>query len=172
MSYTSSDNIIRRARRLVSQFNTRNADELARALKVQVMPVNFVRQRGVYKVIERNAFIFIKADLDSVMHDIVLLHELGHHLLHRREATQFQEFNIFDMRNDRMEFEANLFAAEIALPDEDILEYIAQGYDASQIARAMYSDINLVALKASDLNRRGYNLNELERSNDFLKYNK
>lgn len=172
MSYTSSDAVISRARRLVSQFNTRNASELAAALGVTIMPVNFVKQRGVYKVIERNAFIFIKADLDPIMHEIVLLHELGHHLLHRREATQFQEFNIFDMRNDRMEFEANLFAAEIALPDNDMLEYISQGYDASQIARAMYSDINLVALKASDLNRRGYNLRELDRKDDFLRYDK
>lgn len=169
---SSSDSIVRRARRLVSQFNTRDAAELAAGLGVTIMPVSFVRQRGVYKVIERNPFIFIKADLDPVMREIVILHELGHHLLHRREATQFQEFNIFDMRNDRMEFEANLFAAEIALPDADILEYISQGYDASQIAKAMYSDINLVALKASDLNRRGYSFKELDRQDDFLKYNK
>ena len=47
-----------------------------------------------------------------------------------------------------MEYEANMFAAQVALPDEEILEYIYGGYDVGQIARAMCSDINLVALKA------------------------
>jgi hypothetical protein len=48
-----------------------------------------------------------------------------------------------------------LFAAQVALPDEENLEYIYGGYDVGQIARAMCSDINLVALKVSELNTRG-----------------
>ena len=73
------------------------------------------------------------------------------------------------MQTSRMEYEANLFAAEISLPDDEILDYIYQGMDVSQIARAMYSDINLVALKASDMIRRGYNFNQVDHRNDFLK---
>lgn len=48
------------------------------------------------------------------MEKIVLLHELGHDTLHRDEATKvggFKEFNIFDMRDNRMEYEANIFVA-------------------------------------------------------------
>ena len=47
------------------------------------------------------------------MENIVLLHELGHDTLHREEATKaggFEEFNIFDIRDSRMEYEANIFA--------------------------------------------------------------
>ncbi|MDO5401342.1 MAG: ImmA/IrrE family metallo-endopeptidase [Eubacteriales bacterium] len=137
-----------------------------------VVPRNFTKQKGVYKVIERNRYIFIKADLHPVMHSIVLLHEIGHDVLHRAEAIRvggFQEFNIFDMRDHRMEYEANMFAAQIALPDEDILELIYNGYDVGQIARAMESDINLVALKVAELNSRGYSFREQEHRNDFLK---
>lgn len=58
-----------------------------------------------------------------------------------------------------MEYEANLFAAEIILPDHEIIDYMKQGYAASQIAVAMNSDVNLIALKATDLKRRGLALN-------------
>ena len=73
------------------------------------------------------------------------------------------------MTSNSMEYEANLFAAQIALPDEEILDYIFSGLDASQIARAMNSDINLVALKVSELSRRGYSFRNIEHRNDFLK---
>ena len=93
------------------------------------------------------------------------LHEIGHDQLHRKQATVFQEFNLFDMTSNSMEYEANLFAAQIALPDEEILDYIFSGLDASQIARAMHSDINLVALKVSELSRRGYSFRNIEHRN-------
>ena len=121
-------------------------------------------------MILRNPFIFIKKDLDPIMRKIVLLHELGHHALHRREAQIFQEFSLFtDMTVSRMEYEANLFAAEISLPDDEILDYIYQGYDAAFIAAAMDSDINLVALKVAELKRRGHKFHSLEHNNRFLK---
>ena len=59
----------------------------------------------------RNRFMFIKDNLHPVMENIVLLHELGHDTLHREEATRtggFEEFNIFEMQDNRMEYEANI----------------------------------------------------------------
>ena len=96
-------------------------------------------------------------------------HEIGHAVLHRGEAKLFQEFSIFDMRNDRREYGANSFAAEIALPDEEVLEYIREGYDAETIAKCMGSDKILVALKVENLNRRGYRFRLPESQQDFLK---
>lgn len=167
-----AEDAVRKAESIVRKCETRNADQIARELGLIVIPRNFTKQKGVYKVIERNRYIFIKADLHPVMHSIVLLHEIGHDVLHRAEAIKaggFQEFNIFDMRDHRMEYEANMFAAQIALPDDDILELIYNGYDVGQIARAMESDINLVALKVAELNSRGYSFREQEHRSDFLK---
>ena len=84
----------------------------------------------------------------------------------------FQEFNIFDMRENRMEYEANIFAAQASLPDDTIIEYIKDGYDIQQIAKAMHSDINLIALKVDTLNSQGYQFRKQEHRNDFLKYTK
>ena len=162
--------IIKKARTYVRTYGTRDPETLARELGVRIHDADFVRLKGVYKVIKRNPFIFIKKDLDPVMRRIVLLHELGHHALHRREAQIFQEFSLFaDMTVSRMEYEANLFAAEVSLPDDEILDYIYQGYDAGFIAAAMDSDINLVALKVAELNRRGHVFHSLEHRNRFLK---
>ena len=76
------------------------------------------------------------------------------------------------MRDNRMEYEANLFAAQISLSDEDFLELAERGYDTQQIARTLNSDINLVALKADTLISQGYRLRQQEHCNDFLRYNK
>lgn len=116
--------------------------------------------------------MFIKDNLHPVMENIVLLHEIGHDSLHRDEATKaggFKEFEIFNMRDNRMEYEANLFAAQISLPDEDFLELAERGYDTQQIARTLCSDINLVALKGDTLISQGYRLRRQEYQNRFLK---
>lgn len=159
------------ADRVVSRYQTRDPRRLADELGIMIMPQPFVRQKGAYKVIKQSRFIFIKQDLSPVMKDIVLLHEIGHDVLHRREAVRaggFQEFNIFDMSNRQMEYEANIFAAQVSLPDEDVLEYIFRGCDVGQIARVMGSDINLVALKVAELSHRGYSFKRQEYRSDFL----
>ena len=151
---------------------TRDPHKIADELGIEIMYCPFSAQRGAYKVIMRNRFMFIKEDLHPVMENIVLLHELGHDSLHRDEATKvggFKEFNIFDIRDSRMEYEANVFATQIALPDDDFLELAEQGYDVQQIARAMHSDVNLVALKADTLISQGYRLRPQEYKNRFLK---
>ena len=164
--------IVQTANRLVDTLGTRDPHRIAGDLGIEVVPVDFRRQRGAYKVLMRNRFIFIKNDLHPVMENIVMLHEIGHDVLHRKEAVKaggFKEFNIFDMRESRMEYEVNIFTAQVSLADDEILEYISQGYDVQQIARAMYSDINLVALKADALMLQGYNLRPQEYRKEFLK---
>ena len=170
--YVCTSEIVKKANKIVDLCGTRDPHKIARELGVEILYYPFNRPRGAYKVIMRNRFMFIKNDLHPVMEKIVLLHELGHDSLHREEATQvggFKEFNIFDMRDNRMEFEANVFASQIALPDDDFIELAERGYDTEQIARALRSDINLVAIKVAELNRQGCSFREQEFRNNFLK---
>ena len=68
------------------------------------------------------------------------------------------------------EYEANIVAAELLLDTDEILEYIYDyGYTSEQIARAMGTDINLVALKIAHLAESGYDLRRFEHKSDFLK---
>lgn len=78
------------------------------------------------------------------MKNIVLLHELGHDALHKYEATKisgFEEFYIFDIRDNCMEYEASVFVSQVALSDEDFLELAERVYDIQQIAAVLKSDI-------------------------------
>ena len=170
--YVCNSEIVQKANRIVAQCGTRDPKRIARELGIEVMYLPFSKQRGAYKVIMRNRFMFIKDNLHPVMENIVLLHELGHDTLHREEATRtggFEEFNIFEMQDNRMEYEANIFASQVALSDDDFLELAERGYDTQQIARTLNSDINLVALKADTLISQGYRLRPQEHCNDFLK---
>ena len=160
------------ADKIYKKHKTRNANELAELLGITVYECPFVNQKGVYKIIERNPYVYIKETLEPQLRNIVLLHEIGHHVLHRKEATilnGFQEINIFDMHKNKMEYEANVFAAQISLSDADVLEYVMQGYSIDEIAAKMESDVNLVALKVDILSKKGYDLRMVESRSDFLK---
>lgn len=63
-------------------------------------------------------------NLPEPMRSIVILHEIGHHMLHKDIAKSFKEFNIFDPTGNIMEYEANLFAAQVMHPDNDTVELI------------------------------------------------
>lgn len=89
--------IVRKANRLANDLCTRDPHRIAQELGIEVIPLAFKKQRGAYKVLMRNRFIFIKDDLHPVMERIVMLHEIGHDALHREEAVKaggFKEFNI------------------------------------------------------------------------------
>lgn len=174
--YAAASEIIHKANRIIRKCGTCDPHRIAEMLDIEILYHPFKVQRGAYKVILKSRFVFIKEDLHPVMENIVLLHEIGHDTLHRDEATKagggFKEFNIFDIRDNRMEYEANIFAAQIALPDDDFLELVEFGYDVQQIASALNSDVNLVALKTDTLISQGYRLRAQEHRNDFLRYDK
>ena len=76
---------------------------------------------------------------------------------------------LYDMKS-RPEYEANVFASQILLPDDDVLELIYNyGYDAEKIARQLNSDINLVALKVASLNQQGHGFRQIDHNSTFLK---
>lgn len=158
--------------KLVKRCGTRDPFEIAREIGVEVMFCdNFGPLKGMYRVIQRNRFIFINAALDEQMQRIVCAHELGHDQLHRHMATDdsLREFTLYDMKT-KYEYEANILAAEILLDSEELLELIhTYNYSAEQIASAMDTDINLVALKIAHLNQLGHDLRSLEHKSSFLK---
>ena len=59
--------IVRKANRLANDLCTRDPHRIARELGIEVIPLTFKKQRGAYKVLMRNRFIFIKDDLHPVM---------------------------------------------------------------------------------------------------------
>ena len=158
--------------KLVSAANSRDPFQIADALGIQIQMVrDFTVLKGVYMILSNVPWIFINDNLDEMMKRIVCAHEIGHHVLHQDlvRETVLQEFHMFARRN-RPEYEANVVAAEILLPDREVLDLIYNfGYDAFQIAQCAGSDVNLVALKCDILVEKGYALNRIDHESDFLK---
>ncbi|MBQ7338867.1 MAG: ImmA/IrrE family metallo-endopeptidase [Clostridia bacterium] len=157
--------------RLVRRFGTRDPFVIAQGLGICVYREDFKRLKGMYRVIHRRRCLFLNKHLDESTARIVCAHEIGHDRLHRDAAKDsgLSEIMLYNMAS-RMEYEANMVAAAILLPDEDVLECIYQyRYDAAQTAHALHSDVNLVALKIDSLRERGYEFHGLEHNSKFLK---
>ena len=90
MIINTTDQIIRKANAIIRKAGSRDPYDIANTLGIIVKERPFRKQKGLYTVIERNRFIFIKEDLHPVMKKIVLLHETGHDQLHRKESKAFQ----------------------------------------------------------------------------------
>lgn len=158
--------------RLVRRCGTRAPFEIARQLGVEVLFCpDFGSMKGMYRVVKRTRFIFLNRDLTPQMQRIVCAHELGHDRLHRNLAKTgaLQEFMLYDMTT-KPEYEANIVAAEILLDTDAVLDYVYNfGYTSEQIAKAMETDINLVALKVAHLAESNRSLRPIEHRADFLK---
>ena len=155
---------------LVRRCGTRDPFQIAKELGIIVLE-NFGQLKGMYRVVKKNRFIFLNQDLSPQTKRIVCAHEIGHDRLHRvlAKGDGLQEFVLYKM-NSIPEYEANIVAAEILLNSDEVLEYIYDyGYTSAQIAQAMHTDINLVALKIAHLAETGHKLRRMEYRSSFLK---
>lgn len=160
------------ARKLFRTYKTRDPFAIAEELGITVQfRTDFKRLKGAFRVLARNSFIFINANLSEEMQRLVCAHELGHALLHRQLGLGkdgLLEFEIFDIKT-QCEYDANVFASTLLLDDEEILEAVQDGYDVVQTAQMMGTNVNLILLKLNEMNSKGYELRlPYEPSCDFL----
>ena len=158
---------------LVRKFQTRDPFVIADGLGIKIYDdCDLGNLKGFYKVIKRNRCIFINKNLNEHEAAMVCGHEIGHDQAHRdvlKSMEYFPEFTLYNMAS-RQEYEANIILSAITLDDNEIIQYIKYyNYDAEQIARAMNSDINLIALKISHLiEAKGLRLRGIEHNSRFL----
>ena len=142
-------------RRLIRRYHSNDPFEIADALGITVLErSDFKRQKGAFKVVLNNSFIFINATMSDEMKRLVCAHELGHALLHRslgKTQSGLMEFELFNI-TDTTEYEANLFAANLLLDEDTIGSLIQDGYDVVQIARSLGTNVNLLLLKLQQMN--------------------
>ena len=148
-------------RRLIRRFQTRDPFTIAEGMGITVLiRPDFVRQKGAFVVIGNNSFIFINGNLSEYMQRLVCAHELGHALLHRKLGTVpggVIEFEIFDITNDT-EYDANVFAANLLMDEQEILEMAHEGHDVVYIAKELNLNVNIVLLKLNEMRKKGYDL--------------
>lgn len=145
---------------------------LAKSMDVTIKEVDFKDQKGVFFKMSGDRFIFVNSNLCNEMKNVVLYHELGHCILHSDDMPEvsFLDSDLFQKSSNKLEYEANLFAAEMSLDDDEVLELCMENRDVYQIAATLNTDINIVALKVDLLRVKGHRLGKVEHKNDFLKY--
>lgn len=125
--------------------------------------------KGFYLCEREFRYIVINDELDEVIQAVVCAHELGHDTLHRELSDGgIRETTLF-LANNKTEREANLFAANILIQDEDILEDLTYHNDAAAVAASLGFPIEIIEYKLEILNYKGHKFNCGSAKSDFLK---
>ena len=99
---------------------------------------------GCYMFLKNHRYIFINQNLPEHEQRLVMAHELGHAILHRKENCYFIR-NKTLLLNSKKEIEANKFAMELLLPDSFLAEY--RDFTIDQISRMTGYHQKLIELK-------------------------
>lgn len=155
--------------KLRKRYGTNNPYEIANMCDIIVSYEDMGNVKGMYTVVERHPFIILNESLDEDMERLVMFHELGHHFIHREfKVAAFREYSLYDM-SSKFEIEANTFAANFLISDEDLVCAAYDGYTSEQIARSMRVPHELVLIKLKNLTERGYDFKIcFEPESDFL----
>ena len=150
------------ANRLKIKYGTDDPYEICDAMKIQVMrrPMGTSAGacKGFFLVSARCKIIVINSDLPEDIQRIILVHELGHAVLHSNlPLSAYHEFAVFD-NTDRMEYEANIFAAEFFLEDADVLTSVEE-FDFFRAASYLGVPPELLDFKIRILQQQGVQIN-------------
>lgn len=142
-------NIKRLADQLARRHRSRNPFEIIKGLNVILVFTPLTGIRGFYQYFQRNNIIYIDSNLPREEQHFVCAHELGHMLLHKKYNAVFMDSRTF-MTHGKYEKEANLFAADLLISDEMVIEATEQGYTVRQFARLIGCCEELVKLRLAD----------------------
>ena len=114
----------------------------------------------------------INSDLSEELQRIILAHEIGHAVLHRKASGMkaFHDFTLFD-ETSTYEYEANIFAADYLMDDDEVLKLLNEDLSFFGAASRLNVPAELLDFKFRVLKRKGYKVIDppLQSRADFLK---
>lgn len=155
------DTILQEINKLKNKFQTSDPFELIDDLGINLLVRNDLgKLKGFYYTVCRQRYIVINGDLSRQDQRMVAAHELGHDRLHRELAkvAPLKDFLLYDMTS-RTEYQANIFAAELLIEDQEVLSCIADDLDFLSLCNEIGYKPELVTFKLFGMVQRGYNLN-------------
>lgn len=160
---------------ITRKFDTRNPFEICKVLDIHIHYKDLGNSLKAYYFYQsRIKNIVINSRSGIIDRRILCAHELGHAVLHGKLAAMrgFQELELFDTLVPT-EYEANLFAAELIISDDEILELINDKEKSFfSIAKELYVPTELLDFKLRVLKHKGIKVQSpyIAQSN-FLKNN-
>ena len=135
------------AENLIRRFRSDDPFVIAEAKNIIILYEPLGTIRGYYGSSYRFRVIHINQDMEPWEKRFTCAHELGHALLHPNVNTPFLRENTF-LSINKLEREANLFAACLLCPLEKLEEY--REYTVSQIASLTGVREELIRLRVGD----------------------
>lgn len=127
----------------VKKFQTTDPFEIADRLGV-LYQIGEIGCEGCYMFLKNHRYIFLNQNLDEQETRMVMAHELGHAVLHRKENCYFIR-NKTLLLNSKTEMEANRFAAELLIGDDVLEEY--SDMTMEQLSRLLGYNKKLIELR-------------------------
>ena len=132
--------IKRKVNYYVEKYGTTDPYKLAKSLKVEYFFYTLGEIWGMYMYLKRHKCIFINSEIqDESMKKYIMAHELGHSIFHTKSNIYFAE-NLTNLKTIYAEREANVFAAQLILPDEFIYENSDMSLEEICIAKNLSMD--------------------------------
>lgn len=106
-------------------YHTKNIYELINLLNITLIRKDFTNSKKArfFRNSFGDEFIFLDNNLSELEERYVLAHELGHAILHTNLSCEYFYFS--KVNYDKVEFQANYFATELIIDDNDIdLEFL------------------------------------------------
>lgn len=161
--------ILEKAKSVLEEFGGRDVFETAENAGVNVWFRVLGNLKGFY-IFENNCrYIVINEELDEATKSVVCAHELGHDMLHRKLSVGGIRENTLFLANNKTEREANLFASEILISDDDILSALSECDSIKRLSAQLGLPSELIQYKLEAMNFKGHNFKLSDVKNDFLK---
>ena len=162
--------IAKAASSVADTYATRDPFSIAEAEGVRVCFYDLGTLNGMYTVLGGVSFIAISSALAKSEARLVCAHELGHHFLHQSlaESTALADSSLF-AGGGRLEYEANVFAAELLVSDAQLCDAVKICPDIASAASELDVHPEIIAVKSEILRNKGLNLNHIEIKVDFLR---
>jgi len=162
-------------KRLKRQYGISDPIKLCKAMGIIVNFVPLGKDedsiKGFFIYQNRMSVITINSDLPEVIQRIIAAHELGHAVLHKkRGACAFHEVALFD-DSIVCEKEANFFAAELLLEDDEVFDNLNNDTTFFGCAAILRVPMELLDFKFRVMKWKGYKLMEppVSASSNFLR---
>lgn len=135
-----------KSRKLLKKYKTRNPFMLAEAMNITIKYYDFKTLKGFYTYCYKNRYIGLNRNLCDIEQRLCCAHEIGHDQLHRHLTHYMKDYNLF-ATNSKIEYQANLMAAHLLVPDNLLDKYHGCNYTLEQIAALEHLYPDLIKLK-------------------------
>lgn len=138
----------------VKKYDTRDPFQIAESLNIQIQIGQLGTPCGCYMFLKNHRCIFLNENLSENEMKLVMSHELGHAVMHRKTNCYFIRNKTF-LLDSKIELEANTFAVNLLIPDETIMEIIDnQNCTLEYMSRMLGYNQKLIELRMKSFQKK------------------